>query len=143
VADMEDKRKLLIIDDEEGLCILIKANLEKTGRYEVIFSTKAKEGIDLAKSHRPDLILLDVRMPDMDGAEVAQHLSEDEATKEITVVFLTALAIPMAFLTNILKNGTLKQDSEQREGYYFIQKPVTAKELVERLDSIFSEKRKK
>jgi CheY-like chemotaxis protein len=142
VADMENKRKLLIIDDEEGLCILTKSNLEKTGRYEVIFSTEAKQGIDLAKIHRPDLILLDVRMPDMDGAEVAQHLSKDEATKEITVVFLTALAIPMAFFMNISKNETLKQDIEQHEGYYFIQKPVTAKELVERLDLIFNEKRK-
>jgi CheY-like chemotaxis protein len=143
VVDVENKRKLLIIDDEKDLCFLMKANLEKTGRYEVIFSTKAKEGIDLAKSHRPDLILLDVRMPDMDGAEVAQHLNEDEATKEITIVFLTALAIPMAFLMNILKDETLKQDSEQREGYYFIQKPVTLEELVGRLDSIFNEKSKK
>ncbi len=140
---MENKRKLLIIDDEKDLCILIKSNLELTGRYEVIFSTKAKEGIELAKSHRPDLILLDVRMPDMDGAEVAQHLSEDEATKEITVVFFTALATPVAFLMNMLKNDILGEDTEQGEGYYFIQKPVTPKELMERLDLILNEKRKK
>jgi CheY-like chemotaxis protein len=135
------KKRILVIDDEASFTKLVKLNLELTGRYEVIFSNKAKEGIELAKSHRPDLILLDVRMPDMDGAEVAQHLSEDEATQKITVVFLSALAIPMVFLTDILKNETLKQDTEQGEGYYFIQKPVTPKELVERLDSILDEKR--
>lgn len=138
---MEDRTKLLVIDDEEDTCIFAKSILEKTGRYEVIFSTKAKEGIDLAKSHRPDLILLDVRMPDMDGAEVAQHLGEDETTQAITIVFLTALAIPMAFLVSLLENETLKQETRHGEGYYFIQKPVTAKELVERLDSILNEKR--
>jgi ribose transport system substrate-binding protein len=138
---LEDKTKLLIIDDEEDTCIFAKSILEKTGRYEVIFSTKAKEGINLAKSHRLDLILLDVRMPDMDGAEVAQHLSEDEATQAITIVFLTALAIPMAFLVSLLENETLKQETKQGDGYYFIQKPVTAKELVERLDSILNDKR--
>jgi CheY-like chemotaxis protein len=139
---LEEKTKLLIIDDEEDACIFTKSILEKTGRYEVIFSTKAKEGINLAKSHRPDLILLDVRMPDMDGAEVAQHLSEDEATQAITIVFLTALAIPMAFLVSLLENETLKKETKQGDGYYFIQKPVTAKELVERLDSVLNEKRK-
>ena len=138
---MQNKTKILIIDDEEDTCIFTKSVLEKTGRFEVIFSTKAKEGISLAKSHRPDLILLDVRMPDMDGAEVAQHLSEDESTQAITRVFLTALAIPMAFLVSLLENETLKQETKQGEGYYFIQKPVTAKELVDRIDSILNEKR--
>jgi CheY-like chemotaxis protein len=136
------KKRILVIDDEASFTKLVKLNLELTGRYEVIFSNKAKEGIELAKSHRPDLILLDVRMPDMDGAEVAQHLSEDEATQAITIVFLTALAIPMAFLVSLLENETLKKETKQGDGYYFIQKPVTAKELVERLDSVLNEKRK-
>ncbi len=138
---MQNKTKILIIDDEEDICIFTKSVLEKTGRYEVFFSMEAKEGVNLAKSYRPDLILLDVRMPEMDGAEVAQHLSEDEATRSITIVFLTALAIPMVFLVALLKNETLKQETKQGEGYYFIQKPVTAKELMERLDSILNEKR--
>ena len=94
---MADKTKILIIDDETGICHLTKAVLEKTGRYEVLFSTSAKEGILSAKTNLPVLILLDVRMPEMDGAEVARILSEDEATQAITIVFLTALAIPMAF----------------------------------------------
>ena len=133
---MADKTKILIIDDETGICHLTKAVLEKTGRYEVLFSTSAKEGILSAKTNLPVLILLDVRMPEMDGAEVARILSEDEATQAITIVFLTALAIPMAFFMSLQENENAKPVARKADSYYFIQKPVSSAELVERLDSI-------
>ena len=136
-ADLLNKTRILIIDDEEDICMFSKSALEKTGRYEVLFSVKAKEGIDLAKSNKPDLILLDVRMPGMDGAEVAKCLYEDEATKAIPVVFLSAVAVPAAFLLSMIRD--IKQRAGH-EGYYFIQKPVASNELASRVDSILSGK---
>jgi CheY-like chemotaxis protein len=136
---MQNKTKILIIDDEEDICLFAKSILEKTNRYEVVFSTSANAGIDLAKSLRPDLILLDVRMPEKDGSAVAQILSGDEATQSIKVVFLTALAIPMAFFMALQENDNLKASAAKADKYYFIQKPVSSGELVERLDSIIRE----
>ena len=68
------KSKILIIDDEENLCFLVKMNLEATGRYEVLTATDPREGLKLAKANIPDLILLDLMMPHMEGSEVAERL---------------------------------------------------------------------
>jgi len=125
-AQMSEKKKILMIDDEQEICDLIKSILERTGRFEVFTSTRAAEGIQLAKSRRPDLILLDVIMPDMDGTEAARLLCEDEQTKAITIVFVTAIAIPMAFMASLVSAGA----------QYFIQKPISPTELIQRLDEI-------
>jgi putative two-component system response regulator len=134
------KARILIIDDEEDICMFSKSALEKTGRYEVTFSTRAREGIDLAKSHKPDLILLDMRMPEMDGAEAARCLSEDAATSSIPVVFLSAVAVPAAFLIALLGNQETRQKSGAKEKYHFIQKPIAPADLVTRLEIILSGK---
>lgn len=136
---MPDKSKILMIDDEEDICFFTKSVLEGTGKYEVIVSLKAKEGIELAKSHKPDLILLDVLMPEMDGSKVAECLYEDESTKAIPIVFLSAVAAPMALFTTLLENENLNQRSEKKSRHYFIQKPITAQELLDRLESILKE----
>jgi CheY-like chemotaxis protein len=133
---MSDKKKILMIDDEQEICDLVKSILERTGRFEVITSTRATEGIHLANSHRPDHILLDVMMPDMDGTEVARLLCEDEQTKAITIVFVTAIAIPMAFMAALVQNEELKQKAGPVGGHYFIQKPISPKDLIQRLDEI-------
>ena len=128
-----------MIDDEQEICDLIKSILEHTGRFEVIISTRAQEGIQLARVHKPDLILLDVMMPDMEGTEVARVLCEDEQTKAITIVFVTAIAIPLAFLASLVQNEELKQKAIPAGGHYFIQKPVSPKELIQRLDEIMGD----
>jgi CheY-like chemotaxis protein len=137
---MVDKTKVLIIDDDKDVCVLIKDILEETGRYEVMVSNQGKEGISLAKSQQPDLILLDLIMPDMDGAAVANVLSEDESTKSLPVVFLTGFAAPAAFLSELIKNEDLQQGVGQVGGYPFIQKPISPKELVVRLETILRNK---
>ena len=123
---MDKKLKILIIDDEEDFFYFTKLNLEKTGRFDVTGSTKGPEGIGLAKKNKPDLILLDILMPEMDGPQVARHLLEDTTTSNIPIVFLTALAN--------------KEDIETGKGLIggrpFIAKPVTSAELISRIESI-------
>jgi CheY-like chemotaxis protein len=133
---MSEKIKILMIDDEQEICDLTRSVLEYTGRFEVFTSTRAQEGIHLAKSCKPDLILLDVMMPDMEGTEVARLLCEDEQTKATTIVFVTAIAIPMAFLASLVSNEELKHKADPVGGHYFIQKPISPKELIQRLDEI-------
>jgi CheY-like chemotaxis protein len=118
-GDLE-KKKILIIDDEETFCIFAGWALEKTGRYEVTTVTQPLQGIDIARSIRPDLILLDIKMPYMDGSQLAEMLLEDVETKSIPIVFITGL------VTN--------EETEHRQmevaGRTFIAKPVTNDELV-------------
>jgi CheY-like chemotaxis protein len=133
---MSDKKKILMIDDEQEIGELVKSVLERTGRYEVFLSTRAPEGIQLAKLHKPDLILLDVMMPEMDGTEAARILCDDEQTRGITIVFVTAVAVPMAFLASLVADKESEQKAGTIGGHYFIQKPISPKELVLRLDEI-------
>jgi len=135
-GEMSDKKKILMIDDEQEIGELVKSILERTGRYDVIVSTRALEGIQLAKTHKPDLILLDVMMPEMDGTEAARLLCDDDQTKAITIVFVTAVAVPMAFLASLVESEELKQKAGTIGGHYFIQKPIAPKELIQRLDEI-------
>ena len=85
------KERILIIDDEDNFCQLVKKSLELGTDLELIIAINGKQGIELAKKIKPDLILLDVLMPNMDGFEVLEILKKNEATMEIPVVMLTAL----------------------------------------------------
>ena len=125
-----------MIDDEEEICNLTKEILERTGRFEVFASTHALEGIRLAREHAPDLVLLDVRMCEMDGTEVARRLCEEPATKVIPIAFLTAIAIPMVFLASLIADEHLKEKTSRAGGPFFIQKPITPQELIRRIDDI-------
>ena len=85
-----DTRKILIVDDERDALFILEGEL--TGRgYSVISADNGSDAINLAKSECPDLIILDIWMPGMDGAEVAAKLREDPKTKNIPVIFLTCL----------------------------------------------------
>ena len=85
------KREILLIDDEKDFVEMVEWNLEKTGRYNVTIETKPECAFDVAKKIKPDLILLDVMMPSMDGGDVNSKLKSDQELKDIPVVFLTAI----------------------------------------------------
>ncbi len=85
-----EKKKILIVDDEENVLLMLKKRLTAKG-YFVITATNGKDALMLANSKHPDLIILDVLMPGMDGPEVATQLKESPKTKDISVVFLTCL----------------------------------------------------
>ncbi len=126
---MADRTKILMIDDEEDLAFFVRVNLEKTGKFTVLTATRGLEGIKLAKSEKPDLILLDLVMPEMDGGQVAAQLLANTSTKNIPIIFLTALA-----------------EKEQVEAYEgkiggrdYIAKPVTSEELIVRIESVLGQ----
>jgi DNA-binding response OmpR family regulator len=80
-----------VIDDEESIRLLCRVNLAASG-MDVLEAEDGDSGLELARSEQPDLILLDVMMPGLDGWEVARRLGRDPKTREIPVVFLTARA---------------------------------------------------
>jgi DNA-binding response OmpR family regulator len=82
---------VLVIDDEHAIRLLCRVNLSASG-IEVLEAANGTAGIEIARRERPDLILLDVMMPGIDGWEVARRLTADEATRAIPIVFLTARA---------------------------------------------------
>ena len=85
------RSKILVIDDEDDFCEFVKWSLEKTGKYEVVASTDGAAGITLAETEQPELVLLDIRMPQMNGAEVADHLLHGDNTRDIPIAFITGL----------------------------------------------------
>lgn len=82
-------RKILIVDDEEDIVDLLQYNLEKEG-YDTAAATNGIEGIEMARQVRPDLIILDIMMPGMDGIEVCQRIRQDAYLKNTPVLMLTA-----------------------------------------------------
>jgi DNA-binding response OmpR family regulator len=84
---------VLVIDDERSIRLVCRVNLAAAG-MEVLEAADGHEGIELARTETPDLVLLDVMMPDIDGWAVARELAADARTREIPIVFLTARADP-------------------------------------------------
>ncbi len=84
-----EETKILIVDDEKDIVEFIGYNLEKEG-YQVIGCTRGDEAYDLAKKHLPQLIILDIMMPEIDGVELCRIIREDEKLKNSLVLFLTA-----------------------------------------------------
>jgi putative two-component system response regulator len=82
---------VLVIDDEAPIRLLCRVNLEAEGKA-VLEAESGERGLELALEERPDAILLDVMMPGLDGWTVAQRLLEDETTRRIPIIFLTARA---------------------------------------------------
>ena len=82
---------VLIIDDEAPIRLLCKVNLEAEG-MDVLEAADGPAGLEQARENTPDVVLLDVMMPGLDGWQVAEHLLQDERTSEIPIIFLTARA---------------------------------------------------
>lgn len=85
--------RVLIIDDEEDTREIAKMSLSILGGLDVIDAENGKEGIEVASRERPDVILLDMMMPIMDGPSTLEALRNNEVTKDIPVIFLTAKAM--------------------------------------------------
>ena len=124
---MKENIKVLIIDDEVDFCYFVKKNLMRDGLFDVIIATNGKDGIELAENEEPDIILLDLFMPDMPGEDVAVALKENADTENIPILFLTALATNTDFA-----------DSEESKigNNYMLPKPVRTKKLIETIMKI-------
>ena len=90
-VDATDDTRVLVIDDEAPIRLLCRVNLEAEG-IEVLEAADGTTGLDLARAEQPDVVLLDVMMPGLDGWRVAEELLEDERTRRIPIIFLTARA---------------------------------------------------
>jgi CheY-like chemotaxis protein len=106
----------------------VKLNLEKTGRYEVLTSTNGSTGLIIASMELPDLILIDIIMPEMNGGHLAGLLLDTPKTKNIPVLFITAIA----------SRSEVQSQEGAIGGRKFIAKPVTPEELTAKLDSVLS-----
>ena len=120
---MAPKKKILIVDDEPDVLLLLGERLTKAG-YHVIKAASGKEAIDLAEKRKPDLILLDIAMPGMDGSEAATVLRADPNTCGIPILFLTCLFTKQE---EKVCGHTLGQN-------FFIAKPYDAAELLSEID---------
>jgi two-component system phosphate regulon response regulator PhoB len=83
------KEKILVVDDEEDILELVRYNLTRDG-YNVICASTGEDGLNAAKSKLPDLVILDLMLPGMDGLDVARGLKNDKNTKDIPIVMLSA-----------------------------------------------------
>lgn len=123
-----EKETILIVDDEADIREFLKYNLEKSN-YTVITAKNGKEGIEVLNKTRPDLILLDVMMPGMDGMEVCALIREKEDIKQPIIAFLTARA----------------EDYSQIAGFEvgaddYITKPVRPRVLISRIEALLRRK---
>ncbi|HXF70249.1 MAG TPA: response regulator [Thermoflexus sp.] len=116
--------RILIAEDERDIRDLIVFTLE-FGGFQVIAATNGQEAVELARQHRPDLILLDVRMPKMTGYEACRILKSQEETRTIPVVFLSAKG----------QESEIRQGMEAGADAYII-KPFAPDELIQQVKAI-------
>jgi len=114
------KKRILLVDDEASVTRGIKLNLENLGIYEVRAENQARHAVETAREFKPDLIFLDVIMPELDGGEIAARIADDPLLKGTPIVFLTA----------IVTNQETKGSEAIFGGCNFLAKPVDLAELV-------------
>ena len=119
-------KKILIVDDEEEIRELLKKKLEQN-QYEAQSASGGEEALDICKNNKPDLVLLDIAMPGMDGYQTCERLKQDRATRDIPVLFLTAKDLePQAAVE--------RYESLGASGY--LPKPSSIKELLDKIGEI-------
>tara|TARA_B100000315_G_C14211650_1_gene422340 strand:+ start:180 stop:566 length:387 start_codon:yes stop_codon:yes gene_type:complete len=124
---MADKKKILIVDDEKNFCYLVKKNLALTKKYKVMVAKAGSIGMLLSRLrwHKPDLILLDVSMPGLDGFEVLRRLKKDPKTSKIPVVMLT-----------VRDDSRAKKKAQDLKCDDYLIKPVSVDTLVSCIESL-------
>ncbi len=119
-------KKILIIDDEPPIIAALSVRLKKSG-YTTHSAQNGHAGLKAAENCRPDVIVLDIRMPDMDGFEVCRRLKETDDLSQIPVIFLSA---------NIKDEA--KANAKASGGSRFISKPYDAEKLVAAIDDVLT-----
>lgn len=90
MSDRSASKKILVVDDEKEVVQYLSSILQRAN-YEVISTTQGKQALELAFEHKPDLIILDVLIPDLRGEEIYRLLSENQETASIPIIFLTGI----------------------------------------------------
>lgn len=129
-TDMENAHKILVVDDENDILEFIQYNLKKEG-YDVYLAQNGQEAITIGKKIKPDLILLDVMMPVMDGIEACKQIKADPDFKKTFVVFLTARAEEYSEIAGFNAGAD-----------DYIAKPIKPRVLLSRISAILRRKSK-
>jgi CheY-like chemotaxis protein len=125
-SEMKAIRRILIVDNDRDTTHLVKVLLERTGHYLVLEENDATKAYQSAQNFRPDLILLDIVMPETDGGEVAARIKADPELQNTPIIFLTALVTRLE-----AKSGLTIQ------GHPFLAKPVSIPELINAIERHF------
>ena len=118
------KQTILVVDDEQDLLDLIEYNLKKEG-YNVLKAENGQDGIAVAKEHKPNLVLLDIMMPKMDGIEACEKMRSDDELKHIPIIFLTARSDEKTEVEGLDKGAD-----------DFITKPISTTKLLSRINAV-------
>jgi len=123
---MAQKRSILIVDDDVSASQMAKMILDQTGLYDVKVCNRGSEVLELVRKTRPELLLLDIVMPDTDGTDIADQIRQDKSLEAVRVVFMTSL----------VSQEEVNQDSVIG-GHPFISKPITGAMLLKRVKGFF------
>ncbi len=125
------KREILIVEDNPQTVKLVKFILEKS-KYSTISAKDGEEGLQMARERKPDLIILDLMLPGIDGYQVCEALKADPNTKEIPVIVLTALDTGVDF-----------EKALEKKADWYITKPFEAQHLLKRVDYLIEKRKEK
>jgi len=115
------ERKVMIVDDEPGFTRLLKLTLERTGRFEVMEENDGTKAWMVARDFNPDIVFIDVVMPEIDGGDVAQQIRSDPALAHVPIVFLTAIVRE-------------KEGGHEIGGFPFLAKPVSLDSVIQTIE---------
>jgi CheY-like chemotaxis protein len=119
-------KNIVIVDDDKIFCKYIKKGLELSGDFKISVCNDSGEAVKNITAMQPDVILLDVAMPDKSGSEIASELKDDEKLKNIPVIFMTSL----------VKEEETEEGQNIIGGRYFMAKPVDIDELKGLIDKV-------
>ena len=139
---MDSKARILVVDDNRSLVRVLERLLEKNG-FQVITAFDGLQGLQRAREEKPDLVILDIVMPEMDGYEVCRHLQCDPDTARIAVLMLTQKGRVDDYISDLSRDLEPfdHRVQERIEGFEagaldFLSKPVTARELLNRVSGL-------
>lgn len=118
------KTRILIVDDDVGVTRTLRMYLEETERFDVRVENEGAKAVDVVRDFLPDLIFLDIVMPDVDGATVAAKIKADPEIGETPIVFLTAL----------VSRHEVARGGSHIGGHPFLAKPVDPDIIIEYID---------
>lgn len=121
-------KKILVVDDEVVLTKMVKMNLERTGDYEVRTENEGSKALQATRDFKPDLIFMDVMMPDMSGDEVIAEIRDDP----------NLASIPYVFMTAIVSKAETEEMGSTIGGNEFLAKPVKTQEIIATIERILA-----
>jgi CheY-like chemotaxis protein len=124
---MSSVKQLLLIDDDPELRAFLQTGLELIGGYTVLCASNGDAGLEMVIDHAPDCLIVDIRMPGLDGFQLVRAVRGDRQTAHIPMIILSALAYPQSDLLGILSGADA-----------YLTKPVEIDVLLQTIDKSFS-----